>query len=373
MSNVTGPDMPAYESMAEIRDLSRGLTAWRDRERTGVVRVSREGVFVDGALEVPSEEIGEVFYSQSGAEHILHLRDLRGDPKIDLVLANVEAATTLLAPLSGARTSRQTVRVRSRRSSRATVAAVALAAVWMLASVLWPVGLASAVLLLGIPAVPMLIALAWLRRDSLELGSDGMLVTTHGRKRFVRYDAVSDVETVDATKLRVVLLDGEVIELELVTRGRPEMSSLGAARDALLVHLRAALRAARATHPMGSLTRRIARGGRPREAWLADIASLRNGAPQYRESAVREEDLWEIVESSSAPEDARAAAALLLRGAKEDAPARVRLRVASEAIVSKKLRIAIEAAAGSDDAAAEEALEDVTDDVAAEHRRAAQD
>jgi len=88
---------------------------------------------------------------------------------------------------------------------------------------------------------------------------------------------------------------------------------------------------------------------------------------------VREEDLWEIVESSSAPEDARAAAALLLRGAEDDAPARVRLRVASEAIVSKKLRIAIEAAAGSDDAAAEEALQDVTDDVAAEPRRAAQE
>jgi len=184
---------------------------------------------------------------------------------------------------------------------------------------------------------------------------------------------VSDVESVDATKLRVVLLDGDVIELELVTRGRTEMSSPAASRDALLVHFRAALRAARATQPMGSLTRRIARGGRPREAWLADIASLRNGAPQYRESAVREEDLWEIVESSSAPEDARAAAALLLRGAEDDAPARVRLRVASEAIVSKKLRIAIEAAAGSDDAAAEEALQDVTDDVAAEPRRAAQE
>jgi hypothetical protein len=105
--------------------------------------------------------------------------------------------------------------------------------------------------------------------------------------------------------------------------------------------------------------------------WLADIASLRSGAPQYRESAMRDEDLWEIVESSSAPEDARAAAALLLRGDEEDAPARARLRIAADAIVSPKLRVAIEAAASSDVAAAEDALEDVTGDVASEQHRAA--
>ena len=367
---MIGPDMPACESTAEIRDLSRELAAWSGRKRTGLVRVSHEGVFIDGALEVPAAEIGEVFYAQSGAEHILHLRDRRGDPRMDLVLADVEAATTLLAPLSGARTTRQLVRIRARRSGKATVGFVGLAALYMIGTLLWPAGLASAIVLLAIPVFPVLVALAWLRQDSLELGSDGVLVTTRGRKRFVRYDAVSEVEAVDATKLRVVLLDGDVIELELVTRGRTEMSGPGASRDALLVHFRAALRAARATQPTGSLASRIARGGRPREEWLADIASLRTGAPQYRESAVREEDLWEIVESSSAPEDARAAAALLLRGAEDDAPARVRLRVASEAIVSKKLRIAIEAAAGSDDDAAEEALEDVNVEVAAEHHRA---
>lgn len=255
---MIGPDMPACESTAEIRDLSRELAAWSGRKRTGLVRVSHEGVFIDGALEVPAAEIGEVFYAQSGAEHILHLRDRRGDPRMDLVLADVEAATTLLAPLSGARTTRQLVRIRARRSGKATVGFVGLAALYMIGTLLWPAGLASAILLLAVPLFPVLVTLAWLGRDSLELGSDGMLVTTRGRKRFVRYDAVSEVEAVDATKLRVVLLDGDVVELELVTRGRTEMSGPGASRDALLVHFRAALgRSSRAPRPPKMRARRL--------------------------------------------------------------------------------------------------------------------
>jgi hypothetical protein len=328
-------------------------------------------VLIDGVLEVPSQEIHGVLYAQSGDEHILHLRGARRRPRMDLVFASVEAATTLLSALSSAGTTRFAVELLPQRSGWRKVAAVGVGAAWLIANLFWPVALGSALLLLLIPAIPMIIAFAWLNRSSLELGSDGMLVTTRGRKRLVRYDAVSDVKAVDATKLRVVLRDGEALELEIVTPGHTAASGASASRDALLVHCRAALRAARATQPMGSLTRRIARGGRPREVWLADIASLRSGAPQYRESAMRDDDLWEIVESSSAPEDARAAAALLLRGDEEGAPARARLRIAADAIVSPKLRVAIEAAASSDVAAAEEALEDVTGDVASEQHRAA--
>lgn len=368
-------DVLAYEAEAEIRQRGGALTAWSGRKRVGAIRVERGGVFVDGSLEVPSSEIGEVFYSRDGDEHILHLLDAQRRPTMDLVVADAETATALLAPLANTRRTRFAVDVRVERSRNAKVGFAAFAAIWVTASLLWPVGIQSALLLFLVAALPLLIVFGVLTRSWLELGSDGMLLATRGRQRFVRYDAVSSVEAVDAKKLHVKMRDGAPVELELAGRGRAALPGPSGSRDALLVHLRAALRAAGATDQSGSLARRIGRRGRPREAWLADIASLRDGDSSYRETALRDADLWDIVESASAPEDARAAAALLLRSTEDGAAARARLRVAADAVVSKKLRIAIEAAAGSDDAAAEEALEEVTDESSAEprHLRASQD
>lgn len=232
------------EATAEIREPSRPLAEWSGRKRVGVVRATRQGVFVDGTLEVPAAEIGEVFYVESGDEHILHLRDAQRRPRMDLVVPDVEVATALLAPLSATRRTRFAVDVKgSPRSSTSTLVLATLAAIWMTGSVLWPRGIASAALFLLIPILAVVIAFALLTRNWLELGSDGLLVTTRGRKRFVRYDAVSDVEAVDATKLRVRMVEGAPLELTVSDRGRPEMSGPSAARDALLVHCRAALSA----------------------------------------------------------------------------------------------------------------------------------
>jgi hypothetical protein len=73
---------------------------------------------------------------------------------------------------------------------------------------------------------------------------------------------------------------------------------------------------------------------------------------------LREEDLWRVVEDPRASEDARAAAALLLRKSL-DAPGKARVRVAAEATASPKLRVALEASISDDDAAALAALDEV--------------
>lgn len=70
----------------------------------------------------------------------------------------------------------------------------------------------------------------------------------------------------------------------------------------------------------------------------------------------RGEDLWRVVEDTTAPEDARAGAAIALRN---EAGAHPRLRVAAEAVASPRLRVALERAADpeAEEAALDEALE----------------
>ena len=68
----------------------------------------------------------------------------------------------------------------------------------------------------------------------------------------------------------------------------------------------------------------------------------------YRQAAVREEDLWRVVEDPRARSgDARAAARSCWRGL--DEPGKARVRVAAErATASPKLRVALEAATAED-------------------------
>ena len=65
-----------------------------------------------------------------------------------------------------------------------------------------------------------------------------------------------------------------------------------------------------------------------------------------------------VLGDARASEDARAAAALLLRKGL-DAPGKARVRVAAEATASPKLRVALEASISEDDEAALAALDHV--------------
>jgi len=92
-----------------------------------------------------------------------------------------------------------------------------------------------------------------------------------------------------------------------------------------------------------------------RRAELARLLEPEGGG-SYRDPAARGDDLWRVVEDTSAPEDARAGAAVALRN--EDG-AHPRLRIAAEAVASPKLRVALEKASdpAADDEALDEALE----------------
>jgi hypothetical protein len=156
-----------------------------------------------------------------------------------------------------------------------------------------------------------------------------------------------DVDRVEDRMIRLHLVGGRDVRLYTSMRRRGTATSRIAAehRDAVLARIGEAREAFRARGPAADVSALVGRGTRTRADWLAALTRLRDAEGGYRDAVVREDDLWRVVEDPSAPEDARGGAALVLRGALDDA-GKARVRVAAEATASPKLRFALDAAAG---------------------------
>ena len=89
------------------------------------------------------------------------------------------------------------------------------------------------------------------------------------------------------------------------------------------------------------------RGGRGLRGWIAELRALGMGVnAAHRTAPVPADRFWRIVESPGTPPTIRAAAAVAL-GPRLDARDRDRLRLAASTTVAPRLRLALEAAAGS--------------------------
>jgi hypothetical protein len=113
------------------------------------------------------------------------------------------------------------------------------------------------------------------------------------------------------------------------------------------------------------------RGSGSAKAWLEALRTVGRPGGYRAEAAPDAARLWRVVEDPTKAPSVRAAAAVVL-GASLDEAGRQRLRVAAAATAAPKLRIALEAAARSDDARLTEALAEVDEPVDDESARAAQ-
>ena len=188
------------------------------------------------------------------------------------------------------------------------------------------------------------------KATTLDVGTDGLLMRWLGRRRFIPYDSIRSVER-GGSSLRVVLESGKTVTLELGAVARRARLDENFERDALQARLEQALAAHRCS-TRRELPVRLARGARSVAEWRKELEMLRDDGG-YRQTAMRDEDLWRVVEDVSAPEEVRAAAALAVRPTGEAGP---RLRVAAETVASPRLRVALETAA--DPVAKDEALEE---------------
>ncbi len=187
------------------------------------------------------------------------------------------------------------------------------------------------------------------------VGADGLLIRWLAYRRFIRFADVRDMHVVERRNRRVariVLRSGEALELLLTTRQ-------GAPRSAALVErIEEGLLAARAS--AGEFLPYLpARADKPVRQWLEELRGFGMGMATHRTAAADPEALARVVESAAATPKDRAAAAVALAASDGGVP---RLRVAAEAVAEPKLRVAIDAVAGGDEAALEEALDELERD-----------
>lgn len=113
------------------------------------------------------------------------------------------------------------------------------------------------------------------------------------RSRFVPYDDIRDISVATFAParrvLRVTLRDASAVTLN--TR---ELATL-------LLRLRAAIEVHRRFGATTDVGARIREGGRSDDAWIADLAAMRNRGSEYRVGALPGDDLWRIMENPALP------------------------------------------------------------------------
>jgi hypothetical protein len=219
---------------------------------------------------------------------------------------------------------------------------------------------------------PVLLMLAWAGLSTVptrvNVGADGVEVRWLRRKRFVPYRAIARVVPAFG-QLRVVLTEGTTLRLRGQRRSftpqtradhRAMVDRLGTAIDSHLAQAR--------------VQEAVAQLPAPRQdgaGWLRELDTVQVGADLgYRRAGVSDEVLWRVVEDASLDEKTRAGAAVVLRKVLGD-EGRARLRLVAEAVASPKLRVALEAASGTDEAPIQESLEELVADEAPGQRRRA--
>jgi hypothetical protein len=251
-----------------------------------------------------------------------------------------------------------------------------------------PLSIALAIVLQKMTGVPtpafvfllpyLLAATAAMIPGRIRVGTDGVLLRWLWQQRFV---PLADIETVTMTEgsligrvrlgLRLGLRGGEMIEIDVTAPTRTTAAiELGRASvQTIIERIEEARVVARGEGALDA-TLVLARAGRSGADWLAglraafaDVEGFRNGPP------LTLEQLWRAVEDPDVRPWMRAAAAAALVTI---APAErsARLRIAADATVAPKLRVALDAAADGDDDKLAEALESIEHDEPQEERRA---
>lgn len=190
----------------------------------------------------------------------------------------------------------------------------------------------------------------------IEVGVDGILVRWYWRKTFLPMSEIDSFFVEDDRIIHIRLRSGKTETLHTSMRRKNHFGTERARqhRDAVHARMREAFATFHERGPVAEVSALVGRGGRAGSDWLDALRKLRQGADGgYRTAVVREEDLFRVVEDPSAPADARAGAAHVLRSSIDQA-GKARIRVVAEATASPKLRVALDAVAGD---APEESVE----------------
>lgn len=187
------------------------------------------------------------------------------------------------------------------------------------------------------------IALQVLLPQWVEVGTDGVVLRSLGRRRFVRFDRIREV-TATSLGVELALDDGHDLEIRMTQKAN------GA--TAQVERLLSAIEEARAAFVALARSEEeafLARGERDLDTWMREMRAL--GEPSgagYRALAIPHDRLWDIVQNASADPSAREGAALALRASLDDHGREVLAEVVAST-ASPRLRVALDAVARTDD------------------------
>jgi hypothetical protein len=339
------------------------LYTWRKNFRPALhpcqVSADSAGVAVDGRF-IPRSKLRAGFVKPGAHAPRVLLRRTLGLP-IELQAGTTDEARALLRAL-GLDVS-QTVadfripsRILAKRRYGGIVAAgLAMFAMGLSSMLAAPLGVAmfmAGALTFGVlAAVP----------SRLRVGADGIEIRWLHTRRFLAYEQISGVVRYEkgwgnsrVIGLRILLRSGEEVMVP-VERTNWDSDQVPLIEE----RIREGKEAVRAGDVAVDAAM-LQRGDRSVRDWVAALRAIGSGANvTLRTAPVPRDRLMRIVEDSSQPAPARAAAAVAL-GSELDEEGRARLRLVAEATVAPKLRISIERAASArDDAEIEAALEEV--------------
>ena len=349
-------------------------------EARGEVTADGRGVFVGGALALARQDVAYGFVEAAPDGARVKLADATHGLRLEVRVKDAAEGRALLNAL-GLDVAQRVAPFFAASpvgGVRGFVVASAVAAgLWYVLANWFPTYYWRSVLLDDIVTLarvvsPVLLLLAWAVLSAVPtrvtVGADGLDVRWLRRRRFVPYRSILRVVPAFG-QLRVVLAEGATLRLRgqrrsFTPRTRPEhramVDRLGAAIEEHVAASRLQEAVAQLPEPKGDGA-----------GWLRELDAVPVGAAGYRQAVVDDEVLWRVVEDASLDEKTRAGAAVVLRKLLGD-EGRARLRVVAEATASPRLRVALEAASGTEDAAIEQSLDELAtgDGAAAQRRRA---
>jgi hypothetical protein len=223
----------------------------------------------------------------------------------------------------------------------------------LLASAIWtgsgkPLGVLAS-MLFGLVPLGAIFRWMWrkVRPTWIQIGADGVVVQGAFRKRFIPHADI--VRAKPRTDFGVSL--DRFVDIELRTGRKVEFPAGSEAEAQAVCDRIHAARTATQEQDRARLLDVLARGGRPVPDWRRALESVLS-TTGYRSAGHDVEEVMRIVEDATAPLEQRVAAALAAR-AHGGETVQKRIRVAAEACVEPRVRVALEhASAGElDDAA----------------------
>lgn len=332
-----------------------GLAGVRFR-RKGRVRVDEQGLWWRGSLAVPRGGIVSVLRE---ADAIAVRTDSSWHP-VQRFFFEAPRDADALAVALGSPDERPAVplRVGSPASSYGTApffVSVSVPVLWLFATFILRSAVSAAAFVANLAAASLLLALLF-APTRLTLGAEGMEIRWLWRSRWVRWRDVASVEALKGSDAIVLHLKRGA-DVRLSAEAAFALSDANAT-EALVARIHNAIEEAAAARPH-AVAAALSRGSSTTAEWVARLRGLiSREASGYRAASVSADEVAEVLRDHSADPALRVAAAVAYAPAGGvDA-----VKHTAESVASTRVRVALDAAAGSDDEAIAVALDAVDEE-----------